>query len=64
LQERLLYRYRLGNVLNQEMKNGPAIKTAGRLKSFDAFAIANRLSADLAGFEGRPTAERLQTPKT
>jgi hypothetical protein len=27
LQERLLPRFRLGNVLNQEMKNGPAIKT-------------------------------------
>jgi len=25
--ERLLSRFRLGNVLNQEMKNGPAIKT-------------------------------------
>ena len=27
LQERLLYRYRLGNVLNLEMKNRPAIET-------------------------------------
>jgi len=59
----LLYRFRLGNVLNQEMQNGPAIKTAGRFKSFDALAIANRPS-DLAGFESRPTAARLQTPKT